>query len=65
MTVGCTNSEVTWTLKCRGSHWIGIMQSCPQTEETVTEKALEAPNPKPVMSEDTSPEDAKYYCKKK
>ena len=64
LTIGCTNGPTKWSLKCRGNHWIGMMQSCLQKKETETiTYDIEAPNPKSVI--DTSPEDEAYYCELK
>ena len=31
-TVGCTNNEHTWKLRCMGSKWIGGLGNCTETK---------------------------------
>ena len=65
LTVGCNEGPEQWSLKCRGNHWIGLMQECVRLEEkeegAVTDKAG-VPNPQSVKEPETTQEDSKYYC---
>ena len=64
MTIACTNGPAKWMLKCRGSHWIGIMQSCSTKTYTKTDNAtVTLPSPKSVKDAEVNHVGEKYYCK--